>query len=132
MIVRRRRLLIVNRAMTGRHRGRPEIVVVRPARGRKGKSEAGRPLGDLVERLARPIATRLDRLTARLPAGWATHLAGCSACSRRRHFLNAVLPDVGSLTAWRGLLRALHPAFRRYYARRKSPTTPTGRPLQSR
>ena len=51
-------------------------------------------LGDLVYRVADPIARLIDRCTARLPARLRTHIAGCSACSRRRRRLNALAPDL--------------------------------------
>lgn len=51
-------------------------------------------LGDLVYRVADPIARLIDRCTARLPARLRTHVAGCSACSRRRRRLNALAPDL--------------------------------------
>ena len=51
-------------------------------------------LGDLVYRVADPIARLLDRCTARLPARLRTHVAGCSACSRRRRWLNTLAPDL--------------------------------------
>jgi hypothetical protein len=44
-------------------------------------------LGDLVARLADPIARLADRHLR-------TKLAGCSACSRRRAWLNRLLPDL--------------------------------------
>ena len=51
-------------------------------------------LGDLVYRVADPIARLIDRCTARLPSRLRTHVAGCSACSRRRRWLNALTPDL--------------------------------------
>lgn len=51
-------------------------------------------LGDLVYRFADPIARLIDRCTARLPACLRTHVAGCSACSRRRRRLNTLAPDM--------------------------------------
>ena len=51
-------------------------------------------LGDLVYRVADPIARLIDRCTARLPARLRTHVAGCSACSRRRRWLNTLAPDL--------------------------------------
>lgn len=51
-------------------------------------------LGDLVYRAADPIARLIDRCTARLPARLRTHIAGCSACSRRRRWLNTLTPDL--------------------------------------
>ena len=51
-------------------------------------------LGDLVYRVADPIARLIDRCTARLPACLRTHVAGCSACSRRRRWLNTLAPDL--------------------------------------
>ena len=51
-------------------------------------------LGDLVYRVADPIARLIDRCTARLPVPLHTHVAGCSACSRRRRWLNAFTPDL--------------------------------------
>ena len=51
-------------------------------------------LGDLVYRVADPIARLMDCCTARLPARLRTHVAGCSACSRRRRRLNALAPDL--------------------------------------
>lgn len=69
-------------------------------------------LGDMVERVAKPIARWLDARHATdpalgLPVHWAVQarlvtlpLAGCSACSRRRRRLNAILPD---LRFWRSL-----------------------------
>jgi len=106
----------------------------RPA-GRKAVQIDPRGLGDLVERLAKPIARWLDSLAHR-PPGRRTPpdpalaalltpllrtrlltlpLAGCSACSRRRRALNRILPDVHSWAEWWGvprrLLRALQRAF---------------------
>ena len=61
-----------------------------------------RGLGDQVYRLAHPIGCWLDRRTAKLGGrlAWAkTGLCGCSACSRRRQWLNALVPDV---RRWKG------------------------------
>lgn len=57
-------------------------------------------LGDLVERFAQPIARFLDRTIG-------THLAGCTACSRRRRYLNHLVPDVHSLQTWATAWRRL-------------------------
>jgi hypothetical protein len=57
----------------------------------------GYGLGDVAYRVAHPIGCWLDRRTARLGGAmaWAkTGLCGCSACSRRRRWLNALVPDV--------------------------------------
>ncbi len=62
-----------------------------------------RGLGDLVDRIAKPIAKAIDEATADFGARYATNLAGCSACSKRRRFLNLVVPDV---RAWRNWLAA--------------------------
>lgn len=51
-------------------------------------------LGDLVYRVADPIARLIDCCTARLPVPLHTHVAGCSACSRRRRWLNTLAPDL--------------------------------------
>lgn len=51
-------------------------------------------LGDLVYRVADPIARLIDRSTALLPKPLHTHVAGCSACSHRRRWLNTLAPDL--------------------------------------
>jgi len=56
-------------------------------------------LGDWIERRALPIAHGIDRLTAALPPRLRTQIAGCSACSKRRRFLNMVVPNC---KAWNG------------------------------
>lgn len=61
------------------------------------------PLGDFIERYAQPIARFLDRTMG-------THLAGCSACSRRRRYLNHLVPDIRSLSAWASAWRRLRPS----------------------
>lgn len=61
------------------------------------------PLGTLVERFVQPIARFLDRTLG-------THLAGCSACSRRRQYLNHLVPDIRSLSAWASAWRRLRPS----------------------
>lgn len=60
------------------------------------------PLGDLVERYAKPVAILIDRSTAKLPAKWRTRLAWCGGCSARQIALNEWLPDVKSGVAWWG------------------------------
>lgn len=57
-------------------------------------------LGDLVYRVADPIARLIDRLTRSLPQRLRTHVAGCSACSRRRRGLNARAPDLLAPCRW--------------------------------
>lgn len=58
-------------------------------RRRQHGVHAVRPLGlgDAVERVVQPLARLSDRVLK-------TKLAGCSACSRRRAWLNQVMPDV--------------------------------------
>ena len=80
-----------------------------------------RGLGDQVYRLAHPIGCWLDRRTAKLGGrlAWAkTGLCGCSACSRRRQWLNALVPDVrrwkgGWQVGWATLKDSLKRVFRR-------------------
>lgn len=72
-------------------------------------------LGDAVERVAKPIAKRVDSLAADF--GRPTALAGCSACSRRRRFLNQLVPDVASWRAWRGLFGRWRGAWRAHFGR---------------
>ena len=66
-------------------------------------------LGDLVEIWAKPIGCFLDRQTANWPLK--TRLCGCSACSRRRHFLNMLVPDYRSFAkGWKGIFKRLKSA----------------------
>ena len=44
-----------------------------------------RGMGDLVEKIARPIAHGLDRVLG-------THITGCSGCSKRQDVLNKLIP----------------------------------------
>lgn len=78
-------------------------------------------LGDWVDRRAKPVTRWLDArvlpvggrsadpalawlVGLAVRAGWVTlPLAGCSACSRRRQWLNRLLPDLRSPRAWLGL-----------------------------
>ena len=53
-----------------------------------------RGLGDLVEMVAKPIARQLDNL------GRPGRFSGCSACSKRRAFLNRLVPDFRVGRAW--------------------------------
>jgi hypothetical protein len=80
------------------------------------------PLGDIVERFAKPIARVIDNATADLSPllgfgqKYATKLAaGCSACSKRRHYLNRVVRNVRSWREWLTSWRRLRPAWRSVY-----------------
>lgn len=122
------RRIIVRPELSGSPRY--EAPKQRPGR-RAGMVLDPRPagLGDWVETWAKPIARWID---ARHPvdpalayvvqlavrAGLVTlPIAGCSACSRRRRFLNEIVPILGSWIAWRGapwrLLLALAAALQR-------------------
>jgi len=46
-----------------------------------------RGLGDIVEKLARPIAHTIDKLS-----GGRTHVSGCSGCKHRQEVLNELVP----------------------------------------
>lgn len=87
-----------------------------------GGRVASRPqigLGDLVWSFLHPIAAWLDRrrvldpalgLALRLIArmGWASlPLATCPRCSKRRAWLNWLLPDLRSWACWQALFRRL-------------------------
>lgn len=63
------------------------------------------PLGDLVERWAKPVAVMIDRATSKLPAKWRTGLAWCGACSGRQARLNGWVGDVRSTAAWVGAVQ---------------------------
>jgi hypothetical protein len=79
-----------------RHIPKPARATASPAVGLAKEGAPPRaplPLGDLVERFARPIAAFLDRALG-------THLTGCPACSRRRQYLNHLVPDIRSPLAW--------------------------------
>jgi hypothetical protein len=73
-----------------------------------------RPLGELVERFAKPIARAVDALTAAAASAGVpikpTHINGCSACSKRRRWLNAKVPDARPAALLRRLLKALRRA----------------------
>jgi len=62
-------------------------------------------------------------LACRLPACFRTQFCGCSACSKRRRYLNAVIPDLRQPRAWFGLINpALHRrAFNAIYRPLQSP-----------
>ena len=49
-----------------------------------------RGLGDLVARIAEPIAGAIDAVAG-------THIKGCGGCARRREKLNAALPFTKSI-----------------------------------
>jgi hypothetical protein len=114
-IVLRRRLVIVNPALTRRPVKR--AILKQPAPRKRARGHR-RGLGDWVESWAKPVAARLDRLTAQ----WGRHrikLAGCSACSLRKRFLSQVVPDMRD---WRHWLRApirLRFAWRTTYGLRR-------------
>lgn len=89
-----------------------------PARSQPVRQQRSRPvlgLGDWVESWAKPIAVEIDRVMADF--GRRTKLAGCSACSKRRRYLNLVVPDLRSLSAWRTAHRRIRPAWRQTYPR---------------
>lgn len=83
-----------------------------------GRSIPPRPpvapgLGDLVEHFAKPVAHLIDAATERfLPADWQTRLAGCAACSRRRHKLNLLCPDIERCPVLEQILGVLPEALR--------------------
>jgi hypothetical protein len=102
-----------------------EAAAVRAQQAAKAAAQqtvrgVGYGLGDVAYRVAHPIGCWLDRRTARLGGAmaWAkTGLCGCSACSRRRRWLNALVPDVkrwagGWQVAWRALKDSLKRVFR--------------------
>jgi hypothetical protein len=62
-------------------------------------------LGDWVDGWAKPIGRWIDHQTKRLSKRYRTHLAGCSACSRRRYWLNRLVPNVRTWRGWLKLLR---------------------------
>lgn len=102
---------------------RPRSEQRRPGGGRPGRVTIALGLGDVVDRVAKPIARWVDGQTRRLPRRYRTRLAGCSACSRRRRWLNLLVPDVRRpelwWSAWRRTLGGWRAAFR-----------PAARPLQ--
>lgn len=114
-----RKLTVVNNALTGvpDQAAKRAIRRMRPTRPPARRPVLG--LGDLVERVAKPLAKRVDRATARLRPRWRTKLAGCSACSRRRAFLNWVVRDVRRWREWAAAWRRLRPAWERFYARKR-------------
>lgn len=61
-------------------------------------------VGDVIERLAKPVARWVDRATARLPVRWRTQLAGCRACRKRKAWLNTA-PRAGWASIWSRLKR---------------------------
>lgn len=63
--------------------------------------------GRIYTTLPRPRWQRL-LLACRLSASFRTQFCGCSACSKRRRFLNLLIPDMRSATCWIKLCR--HPA----------------------
>lgn len=72
------------------------------------------PLGDVVERFAKPIAQSIDSATADISPllgfgnRYATRLAaGCGPCSKKRQVLNQVVRDVRDLREWRTLPRRI-------------------------
>jgi hypothetical protein len=77
-------------------------------------------LGDVVEKIAKPIAREIDGFTADLMPRHATHLNGCSACSKRRHFLNRIVGDVWSLRQWLTAWRRVRPAYRAVWGCRRA------------
>ncbi len=72
-------------------------------------------LGDLVERAARPVAAFIDRVSAEISPRIATRVSGCSACSKRRHFLNVLVSQIRSLKSWLGLATKWGSAWRAIY-----------------
>jgi hypothetical protein len=88
-------------------------------RGATGDARRCMGLGDAVERWAKPVARWIDArhpvdpvlglaVWSAVRAGLVTlPLAGCSACSRRRRWLNRLVPDVGSWRAWAGAVQRL-------------------------
>lgn len=82
---------ITMRGRTGAVLQRHEMVpapVPPPPALHGNKSHSGAPgLGDVVEKLAKPIARLIDRVAG-------TRLATCGACARRRKLLNRLVPDV--------------------------------------
>lgn len=93
---------------------RPTLPLkVRPAKAAHQERPAPElGLGDWVERWAKPLARWIDRMSRRLPPRWWTRLAGCSACSRRRRWLNLALPNVRSWRAWLAAARLVWPAWK--------------------
>ena len=67
-------------------------------------------LGDWVEGWAKPIGCWLDRRTAKWK--YKTALCGCSACSRRRRFLNIIVPNCRAYAGgWKGCFLRIVPAW---------------------
>lgn len=58
-----------------------ELLVRFPLTERRCTQPSRKGVGDMVERVTRPLAVTLDEV-------FHTKLAGCSACSRRRRWLN--------------------------------------------
>lgn len=93
-------------------------------------------LGDLVARLAKPIASAIDSATELLLTDeHRTHLGTCSGCSRRHIKLNLLCPDIltcpiiGQLlkvlpSTWRDTLLTEIDKFRLEHP----PSPPTGNP----
>lgn len=123
----------------------PQLEAAKASARLKAAAEAGvrmmrypLPLGDLVERYAKPIAVLIDRETAALGTDadclvawvcrgflkpstnfakkWATKFAeGCTACSKRRKLLNRIVGNVRDWREWWGCWRRLWPAWREVY-----------------
>ncbi len=118
-----RRHVVHNPALSGRPGATPAKPAKPPAAARGQKVARPVMLGDWVEKRAKPIALAIDRWSKRLGPRWATKMAGCTACSRRRAFLNRLVRDVRRWSEWRAVWRRLGPAWRAFYARRKASKT---------
>lgn len=60
-------------------------------------------------------------LACRLPASFRTQFCGCSACSKRRRFLNLLVPDTASFHSWLTSFARLVPAYRQVYRPLQAP-----------
>lgn len=95
LVTRSTRLVVVNPGLSGK----APVREVGP-KGQVRRKPRGVGLGDWVESWAQPVAVVIDSVAADF--GLRTKVAGCRACSRRRHVFNRVLPDMGSWSVWRG------------------------------
>jgi len=54
-------------------------------------------LGDVVAKVAQPIAKAIDAATSVLPKPMQTNVKECGGCAKRREALNRIAPDVSNL-----------------------------------
>jgi hypothetical protein len=121
------RLIVVDPTLQGRP---PASAQDAPETGAKNRGKIGANgarkrsplgLGDVVERVAKPIAVKVDAINAwgarHLGTKLGPKLATCGACSWRRKMLNLLVPDVRSLASWRSAWAKLPIVWRARRAR---------------